>query len=98
MSEQLMIQALTGPVAALVLCLFAIYMVAKWLGQHLPIWVERHLKQFDTIVDSHNQDREVYREGLTTLTMSMKELKGEVDVVKDDVKTIKTHIQGQAQK
>lgn len=92
MTEEMMIRLLTGPVAALALCLFAIYTAAKWIAQHLPVWVDRHLKQFDKIVESHEQDREVFREGLTTLTVTMKELKNEVDVVKDDVKDIKGKI------
>ena len=85
----MMIQALTGPVAALALCLMAIYGIGKWLANHLPKWVDRHLKQIDKIVESHHQDREVYKEGLTTLTTSLKDLRGEVDVIKDDVKEIK---------
>ncbi len=51
--------------------------------------VDRHLTQIDNIVESHHQDREVYKEGLTTLTVSLKDLRGEVDVIKDDVKEIK---------
>ena len=89
MTEQMMIQALTGPVAALALCLMAIYGIGKWLASHLPKWVDRHLTQIDNIVESHHQDREVYKEGLTTLTTSLKDLRGEVDVIKDDVKEIK---------
>lgn len=89
MTEQIMIQALTGPVAALALCLMAIYGIGKWLANHLPKWVDRHLTQIDNIVESHHQDREVYKEGLTTLTTSLKDLRGEVDVIKDDVKEIK---------
>jgi hypothetical protein len=47
------------------------------------------LDQLDKIVDSHNQDREMYRESLGTLTVSLQELNKEVDVIKDDVKEIK---------
>lgn len=89
MSEQTMIDILTGPVAALALCLMAIYGVGKWLATHLPKWVDRHLNQIDHIVQSHDQDRETYKESLGTITTSLKDLKGEVDVIKDDVKDIK---------
>lgn len=92
MNEETMIQILTGPVAALGLCLLAIYAVGKWVAQHLPKWVDRHLNQIDNIVESHNEDRTVYKEGLTTLVTSVKELRGEVDVIKDDVKDIKDHV------
>ncbi len=39
MTEQMMIQVLTGPVAALALCLMAIYAIGKWLANHLPKWL-----------------------------------------------------------
>jgi len=89
MSEETLIDILTGPVAALALCLMAIYGIGKWLATHLPKWVDRHLNQIDDIVKSHDQDRETYKESLGTITTSLKDLKGEVDVIKDDVKDIK---------
>lgn len=92
MTEQMMIQVLTGPVAALALCLMAIYAIGKWLAVHLPKWVDRHMKQIDSIIESHGEDRKMYQESLGTITTSLKELKGEVDVIKDDVKDIKREI------
>lgn len=92
MTEQIMIQALTGPVAALALCLLAIYGIGKWVAIHLPKWVDRHLNQIDRIVESHEEDRTVYKEGLTTLNTSVTILRGEVDVIKDDVKDIKAAV------
>jgi len=89
MSEETMLSILTGPVGALALCLFAIYFVARWVATHVPIWVDRHLKQIDKMIDSHNNDREMYKETLGTLTVSLKDLGKEVDVIKDDVKEIK---------
>ena len=92
MTDQMMFEILTGPVAALALCVSAIFFIARWLATHLPIWVDRHLRQIDNIVESHKEDRQVYREGLETLNISMKELHGEVDVIKDDVKDIKNSL------
>jgi hypothetical protein len=89
MTEDTLIQILTGPVAALALCISAIFYIGRWIATHLPIWVDKHLEQIDHIVESHNEDRKVYREGLETLNTSMKELNGEVHVLKDDVKDIK---------
>ena len=43
MTEELMIDILTGPVAALALCVFALYFIAKWLATHVPVWVDRLL-------------------------------------------------------
>lgn len=93
MTEQFMIEALTGPVAALALCLLALYGIGKWIATHLPKWVDRHLNQIDRIVESHNEDRTAYREGLMTLNTSVTELRSEVDVIKDDVKDIKRAVQ-----
>lgn len=92
MTEELMYQILTGPVAALGLCVITLYALAKWAGKNVPVWVNRHMDQIDKIVDSHNQDREMYRESLGTLTVSLQELNKEVDVIKDDVKDIKHSI------
>lgn len=97
MTEELMIDILTGPVAALALCVFALYFIAKWLATHVPVWVDRHLKQIDKIVESHNEDRKVYREGLETLNVSLRDLNGEVHVLKDDVKDIKNSLDKVAQ-
>ena len=97
MSEETFIQVLTGPVAALALCIAAIFYIGRWVATHLPIWVDRHMKQIDNIIDSHNEDRKVYREGLETLNMSLRDLNGEVDVIKDDVKDIKNSLQDKGQ-
>jgi len=92
MTEQFMIEALTGPVAALALCILSLYAIFKWLGAHLPKWVDRHLNQIDRIVESHNEDRTIYKEGLTTLNTNMRELKGEMYTIKEDVREIKDSI------
>jgi len=92
MTEELMIDILTGPVAALALCVSAIFFIGRWLAHHVPIWVDRHMKQIDNIVESHNEDRKVYREGLETLNVSLRDLNGEVHVLKDDVKDIKNSL------
>lgn len=93
MSEETMLNILTGPVGALALCLLAIYFLARWLATHVPVWVDRHLKQIDKMIDSHNKDREMYQDTLGTLTVSLKDLGKEVDVIKDDVKEIKQAVQ-----
>jgi len=92
MTEQLIMQIITGPVAALGLCIMALFVIFKWVGQHLPAWVGKHLEQIDSIVHSHDQDREMYRESLETITLSLKDLDKEVTVIKDDVKEIKMEL------
>lgn len=97
MTDQMMFEILTGPVAALALCVSAIFFIGRWLAKHVPIWVDRHMKQIDNIVESHNEDRKVYREGLETLNVSLRDLNGEVHVLKDDVKDIKHSLDRVAQ-
>jgi len=97
MSDDMMIQILTGPVAALALCLFAIYYVVRWMAMHIPKWVERHMGQIDRIVESHNEDRAAYQEGLQTLNMSLQELSGEMKTIRDDVQEIKRDIKVKAE-
>jgi len=95
MTEDLIMQIITGPVAALGLCIMALWVIFKWIGQNVPQWVARHLAQIDSIVHSHDQDREMYRESLETLTIHLKDLDKEVTVIKEDVKDIKSHIRSQ---
>jgi hypothetical protein len=52
MEQETWIQIATGPVAALALCIFAIYFVARWLATNVPKWVDRHLTQIDTMIVS----------------------------------------------
>lgn len=89
MSEEVMYQLLTGPVAALALCVFCLVAVARWAGANIPKIIDRHMKQIDQLVDSHNQDREMYRESLQTMSGSLRDLNAEVDIIKDDVREIK---------
>tara|TARA_R100001440_G_scaffold66766_1_gene87866 strand:- start:54 stop:359 length:306 start_codon:yes stop_codon:yes gene_type:complete len=92
MSEQLWMNILTGPVAALGLCLVLLYAIGKWAASNIPVWVDRHLKQIDKIVDSHNQDRAMYQENLKNLSISLGKVSVEVEVIKQDVQEIKTKI------
>lgn len=92
MSEQHVLEFATGPVAALALCIMAIWVVARWLAQNVPVWVDRHLNQIDNMVESHNEDREVYRESMREVNRSMQTLHGDLSVLKGDVKEIKDKI------
>ena len=92
MNEQLIMQLATGPVAALALCIGAIYFVARWVAQNVPIWIDRHLNQIDNMVESHNEDREVYKDSMTEVNRSLVTLHGDLTVLKGDVSEIKQKI------
>jgi len=97
MDNATLLQILTGPVGALALCLLFIYFVGRWLASHLPVWVDRHLKQIDRMVDSHNEDRRVYKESITEINATLVTLHGDVDDLKIDVRAIRNDYERQRQ-
>lgn len=92
MDDPVLIQLLTGPVGALVLCLMAIFVIGRWIGQHLPVWVNRHLDQFDRVIEEHSQDRKVYKESLYDMTIELQNVGTEVKSIKEDVVEIKAKL------
>ena len=92
MDNATILQIATGPVAALALCILAIAFVARWLATHLPQWVDRHLKQIDRMVDSHNEDRQMYKESLSEVNKTLITLHGDVGVLQVDVKAMREDI------
>ena len=92
MNDQVLIQLLTGPVGALALCLIAIFVIGRWIGQHLPRWVERHLNQFDRMIEQHSEDREVYKKSLYDMTIELQGVGKEVKSIKEDVVEIKAKL------
>ena len=92
MNDPVMIQLLTGPVGALVLCLGAIFVIGRWIGQHLPVWVNRHLDQFDTVIKEHKEDREVYKQSFYDMTLELNNVGKEVKSIKEDVVEIKARL------
>ena len=92
MNDAVLIQLLTGPVGDLVLCLMAIFVIGRWIGQHLPVWVNRHLDQFDRVIEEHSQDRKVYKESLYDMTIELQNVGTEVKSIKEDVVEIKAKL------
>ena len=93
MTNETMLQIATGPVAALALCLMFIYLVGRWLASNLPVWVDRHLKQIDRMVDSHNEDRQMYKESLNEVNKTLITLHGDIGELQIDVKAMREDIQ-----
>tara|TARA_R110000803_G_scaffold203647_1_gene269323 strand:+ start:450 stop:728 length:279 start_codon:yes stop_codon:yes gene_type:complete len=92
MNDQVWIQLLTGPVGALVLSLMALFIVGRWIGQHLPTWVNRHLDQFDKVIQEHSFDREIYKKSIFDVTIEIKDVGKEVKSIKEDVIEIKSKL------
>ena len=92
MSNSEIIQMLTGPFSAMVLAVIMLFAMGKWLAQNVPLYLERHLKQIDKIIDNHTQDREMYRQGLQTLTEQHNVLAREVKEITVSVKDIKDEV------
>lgn len=93
MDNATLVQIATGPVAALALCIMAIAFVARWLAANLPKWVDRHLNQIDRMVESHNEDRQMYRESLTEVNKTLVTLHGDVGELQIDVKALRDDLQ-----
>ncbi len=92
MTNTEIIQMLTGPFSAMILAVIMLFFIGRWLAENVPLYLDRHLKQIDKMVDSHNEDREMYREGLQTLTEQHNTLAREVLDISRDVKDIKSDI------
>jgi len=88
MTNTEIIQMLTGPFSAMVLAVILLYAVGRWLAENIPLYLDRHLKQIDKMVESHNEDREMYRDGLQTLTEQHNVLFRDVQDIKQEVKNI----------
>lgn len=89
MTNEAMLQIATGPVAALALCILFIFFIGRWLAAHLPVWVDRHLKQIDRMVDSHNEDRQMYKESLNEVNKTLITLHGDIGELQVDVKAMR---------
>lgn len=89
MTNEAILQIATGPVAALALCLLFIFFIGRWLAAHLPVWVDRHLKQIDRMVDSHNEDRQMYKESLNEVNKTLITLHGDIGELQVDVKAMR---------
>ena len=88
MTNTEIIQMLTGPFSAMVLAVILLVAVGRWLATNITLYLDRHLKQIDKMVESHNEDREMYREGLQTLTEQHNLLARDVQEIKTEVKNI----------
>ena len=89
MNEQIWIQLLTGPVGALFLAVGALWIIGRWVGKYLPQWVERHLSQFDKLIENQSEDREMHKSALTELSNNLNGVSIEVGLIKENIKEIK---------
>ena len=88
MTNTEMIQMLTGPFSAMLLAVIMLIAIGRWLAHNVPLYLDRHLKQIDKMVDSHNEDRDMYISGLQTLTEQHNLLSRDVQEIKTEVKNI----------
>jgi len=85
MTFEQLLDLLTGKAGALVLSLMIIYFtvksvqaVAVWIDVKLTKWVERHLKQIDSMLEESKADREMYQQ-------SMLKILEQFDVIEDRI-------------
>ena len=87
-----LVQALTGPFSAMMLAVIMLIAAAKWLGKYVPLYLNRHLDQIDKMVDSHNEDREAWKNGLQTLTEQHNLLNRDIVEIKAGVAEIRAKV------
>ena len=92
MNEEIWVQLLTGPVGALVLCVGALLIIGRWVGRYLPQWVERHLGQFDKLIENQSEDREMHKSALIELSNNLNGVSVEVGKIKENIQEIKLKI------
>ena len=86
------VQALTGPFSAMVLAVIMLSASARWLAKYVPLYLNRHLDQIDKMVDSHNEDRETWKEGLQTLTERHNLLSRDIVEIKSGIQEIRAKV------
>jgi hypothetical protein len=88
--ELSILNLIIGPMGALVAVVTILWWVARLVEtKFLPAgerFIERHLAQIDKLITSHDNDRAVWSEGLTSM-------RADVDTVKDDVHQIRARIE-----
>ncbi len=87
-----LVQALTGPFSAMLLAVIMLIAAAKWLGKYVPLYLNRHLDQIDKMVESHNEDREAWKNGLQTLTEQHNLLNRDIVEIKAGVAEIRAKV------
>jgi len=87
-----LVQALTGPFSAMMLAVIMLIAAAKWLGKYVPLYLNRHLDQIDKMVESHNEDREAWKNGLQTLTEQHNLLNRDIVEIKAGVAEIRAKV------
>jgi hypothetical protein len=92
MSSEDLIKLLTGPFGALILCVIALIVIGRWLGKYLPQWVERHLGQFDKLIENQSEDREMHKSTLIELSNNLNGVSVEVGKIKENIQEIKLKI------
>lgn len=80
---------LTGPASSVVLMASILYSIYRLVDRKvIPAaerFVDRHLSQVDKIVSSHDEDRQVWADGLQALKSDVTTLKADVHAIREDV-------------
>ena len=84
-----LVQALTGPFSAMILAVIMLMASGRWLAKYVPMYLNRHLDQIDKMVDSHNEDRVAWQEGLQTLTEQLNLLNRDIMEIRNGVQEIR---------
>jgi len=61
---------ITGPFSALIISAGLLYMILSYI----PTVIDRHFESIDKMIESHNQDRELYRDSMEQITIEISKL------------------------
>ena len=73
------IKQITGPVGALVICVFGIY----FLGKFIDKMAERHFAVIDTMVEEQKEDRKQETENMLQVSKNLNELTNQIEKLKE---------------
>lgn len=78
-----LLSMLTGPTSSLVLLLVILYAVWKAITQSVipaaKAWIDRHLQQIDSLLESHGRDRDAWLESMRDENARHQEITASLD-------------------
>ncbi len=92
----LLLEGLTGTSGALVLALVMLYAVWRVATLHavpaVERWAKKQDERFETIMQSHDADRTVFRDTMSSMTTRIGSIERGVDTLGREVNDLKLHI------
>jgi hypothetical protein len=79
------LSAITGPFSALMLAVGMLFALGKLLAKWVPVMLEAHMQRFDRLIDSHDEDRQLYQNSIQKLSDRQDQMSLDIKVIRDAV-------------